>query len=130
MPLDLSTMNPQQLQFLMALMRGGGQQPGGLMQPMGGGMGMPGLPQMSPQQALMQQRMQNPGQGGLQQVLQQLAQVQQMQQLQQQQGQQGNALLGQMNPQLGAMLRMLYGQQQGQPQNVGGQTPPNYQGAS
>ena len=61
MPLDLSNLNPQQIQLLMSLLRGGGQQPGGLPAGMPGGMTPPPTPPpISPQAALLQRQLQNP----------------------------------------------------------------------
>ena len=103
MPLDLGSMNPQQLQFLMQLFRGQGQQPQGQgMQPIPGA-----APGLSPQQALMQQ-LQNPQPSAMQQMLIKLQEIQQLQQGQQQPGGAGqNPLLQQQSPQQQALLQAL-----------------------
>ena len=93
MPLDLGSMNPAQIQFLMQVLQRNQQQ---------APVGMPGG--LSPQQALMQQ-LQNPPPSPMQQVLQQLQQIQQAQQQQGQQQSGGNPLLQQISPQLLALLR-------------------------
>jgi len=98
-------LNPQQLQLLMSLMRGGGgQQPAP--------MPIPGAaPGLSPQQALMQQQI-NPPPNPMQQIMQQLGMIQQMQQMQAGQGGQGtpnNALLSRLPPQLQTFAQLLTG---------------------
>lgn len=117
MPLDMGSMNPQQIMFLMQMLRGGQQQ--------GGMPGMPGMPGMgqqggglTPQQALMQQ-IQNPPPSPMQQIMQQLQQLQQLQ------GQRGTGQPGQPNPLMGQGMQpdvlraLLMRGQQGQPGTPG-----------
>jgi len=116
MPLDLSQMNPQQLQFLLSMFSGQGG--GGLPQLPGANIGT-GPGQMTPQQAQMSQML-NPQASPMQQVLQRLTQLQAMQQ-QPPPGMagpgmnMGNPLMagGGANPQAQAMLRMLLARQPG-----------------
>jgi len=110
MPLDLSQMNPQQLQFLLSMFSGQGG--GGLPQLPGANIGT-GPGQMTPQQAQMSQML-NPQASPMQQVLQRLTQLQAMQQ-QPPPGMagpgmnMGNPLMagGGANPQAQALLRMM-----------------------
>jgi hypothetical protein len=100
--MDIGSMNPQQLQFLVSLLSRGGQQQG-----LPGLPGLPGqAPGLSPQQALMQQ-LQNPQPSAMQQILVKLQEIQQLQGQQAQPGQNNPLLAQQMGPQQQALMQAL-----------------------